>query len=929
MKSSSSTHLVGWAFLLLLTVASLVFGFVQLDGLPDLGVRFGPDLTVRTVPVDRETDRERQEFKRGDRLVALQGQSISDLRELRSVLQSLPIDAGALDAEELDENGELVEGTRTNLDAMRKVSYQIVRPLYRFPIALQGKPEDPTALPPGVEPSDRLVELDGRPLQTKIGPEGVRSIVASRPEALLVFERKNAVFFGSVMVPAPKSPHVLFGIFGAVIVIMAGLWWFRSKELEPLASVAVGLETLCFGWIALFAFEYQWVLSDVGLSAVLIVAFSMVRPIAFFAHNIGDGRGTQAGWTALLMGIVAAGTMLGLFLGGPFGDAEQALHVVALIAGLFVVYEIFVASIPMDAPRSSLGEGSGYIAWILVLALFSALLAWYLAPISFEENRWRWFATVIVGLVWFGDVLYCLRGVPAEGWALISTQADRHREILAYLDITKMLLPECRTFMVVSTRRGTFILEENAQRLQIQPSAEALHDAMSILVQERARIPLSPMVERQTHPMAGIAEAMNMALALPLTPPEGAIEIEDLHVILVAIREDAPDTQEVPEEVGAETIDLAQGLLSAEAWVATLVEAYAIISRAYLDEAQNGTVAAQPVRPGQESRALLAERRRAAELEAELKRLRLEKEASGQSQPASTESARVAVAPKGERVARLERADSAPEVMQADVDEEVVEQAAAPEESVETEAAPAFVSPLEVLDGPPGDFQHLLEPELIDALEYVLASPEPLVLGGSEGSGKRFIARVAQSMDAEFSGSLWFFDAQEMSDTHGLDGWAVDAIFEEVRGESVLVRHANALTGTMLNDIYEAAVASDIRLYLAFNDPNAEQVSVLEPFDEALQQRLEHRELIVPNFAHRPSIFEPVLSVFLTDALAQYGDALEAPVYLSEDAIDVLRGYDFPGHFDEARAMIEQGVAAVLERGEAGGEIWPEDLGFE
>src|SRR5699024_3699585 len=140
-------------------------------------------------------------------------------------------------------------------------------------------------------------------------------------------------------------------------------------------------------------------------TSVVLVAFALVRPIAFFARNIGDGHGTQTGWSALLMGIVAGAAMLALFSGGYFADSEQALHVAAVIAGLFVVYEIFVASIETDAPGSSLGEGSGYIAWILVLSLFSALLAWYLVPISFEEFRWRWFATVIVGLVWFGDVL--------------------------------------------------------------------------------------------------------------------------------------------------------------------------------------------------------------------------------------------------------------------------------------------------------------------------------------------------------------------------------------------------------------------------------------------------------------------------------------------------------------------------------------------
>lgn len=959
MNSSSSTHLVGWGFLLLLTISSLVFGFLQLDGLPDLGVQFGPDLTVRAVPVDRETERERQEFKRGDRLVALQGQSISNLRELRSVLQNLPDHSAALEPEKLDENGEIIEDAQAKSLRMRKVSYQIVRPLYRFPIALQGMPEDPTALPPGVEPSDRLVELDGRSLQTKIGPEGVRSIVASRPEALLVFERKNAVFFGSVMVPTPESPGVVFGIFGAVLVIMAGLWWFRSEELAPLASVAVSLETLCVGWIALLAFEYQWTLSDVGLSAVVMVAFSMVRPIAFFAHNIGDGRGTQTGWTAFLMGIVASAVMLGLFIGGPFSDAEQALHVVALITGLFVVYEIFVASIETDAPRSSLGEGSGYIAWILVLALFSALLAWYLAPISFEENRWRWFATVIVGLVWFGDLLYCFRGLPAEGWALISGQQDRQREVLEYLDIVKLLLPETTSFLVVSTDRETYMIEEDAQRLQVQPSSDALHDAMSILIQERARIPLPPLVERQTHPMGGIADSMDMVLALPLSPPDGAIEVDDLHIILVAIREDdAPDTQLEPEDVSAETIDLLQSLLSAEVWVAILIEAYATICRAYLVEGQRGMVASQPARPGQESRALLAERRRASELEAELKRLR-HRNADGDAAlepppPTPTEppgDSRVAFAPaEGERVARLQRPETASgePVDEQPVDAQPIneyptsssEDSTTIESSSEATSAPSTESEQlsaptpQPVEPPPANYRIMLEPELIDALEYLLTSREPLVLGGSEGSGKQFIARVAREMDGEFSGELRSLDVQDAPGFWDSDGLLedafVDGLFERLDAGSIIIRHADMLSDTMLAEICDAAMAANTRLYLAFDDPNAEQVSVLAKYEDALQDRLEHRELIVPDFAHRPSIFEPVLGAFVEDSLAQYGDLVEGEgrPYLGDDAIDALRGYDFPGQFREARDCVEQGVSSAVERGSSNGEILPEDLGL-
>ncbi|QDG54358.1 hypothetical protein FIV42_27510 [Persicimonas caeni] len=870
MKSNSPTSLIMWAVALLLAIASLVFGYLQLDGLPDLGVQFGPDLTVRSVSVDRQEGAERQEFKRGDRLVALEGQSVEDLRDLRMVLQNLP-DTPVASGEPLgpgDKAQPTVAGAEAGQaeaidDASRTASYQLVRPLHRFHITLQGELKDPTALPQGVEPTDRLIELDGRKLQTKVGPEAVRSIVASRPEALLVFERKNAVFSGSMKVPDPEPPYGVVGTFGLVAIVLIGLWWFRSRELEPGAVVAISLQTVCIGWIALLAFEYQWTLSDYGLTAAVIAGFALVRPFAFFARNIGSGYGTQSGWSSLAVGLFATGSVLGLLFGGYFESAEQALHVAALIAGLFVVYEIFLASIDDTGPASTLGEGTGYLAWILVLALFSALLAWYLAPISFEENRWRWFSAVIVGLVWFGDVLYCFRGPGASGYDAIAHKADRQIVVSDYLAQVRELVPEAEPFIVVATREESVLLETRGDGLRTSPTSEALHDAVSILIQEGVRVPLPDGIHRQAHPMGGIAKTMDMALALRLAPPEGGVRVDGVELVLVGI-EESP-AAELPVHPSNEILDALQDLLSGQIWTAALVEG---LPELRLPEAKS-----PPEAHAEPSSISVAESEEVDALKEEVEELRRQLlEARSASESDSDEPATVEQAP------------------------------------VEPEPAPAAVAVTKAvpLDAPPADFEALLEPELVDALLYLLDSPEPIVLAGARGAGKTFTARCAHALEAHRESTLIAYDAGDARGAdHAValfgqpDDTADTGVVSEMQGGALLIQDASELSDTVILRLCQAAELGDLRLYLEFNSADAEERSVFDERSSEVRELLEHRELIIPHLSHRLSVLQVLLERFCAEqGLDDFTD----------EAFEALMNYDYPGEVAEAQTIVEAAV---------------------
>src|SRR5690606_69707 len=128
-----------------------------------------------------------QQFQRGDRLAAVQRQAVDDLRDVRLVLAkfSAPsessdddLGAGALGAD--NDYGEESAAASDEAEQGVLIDYQIRRPLHRFTLALQQEHLEPASLPAGVEAKDRLVEIDGRALPA-VGPEGLRSIIASRP----------------------------------------------------------------------------------------------------------------------------------------------------------------------------------------------------------------------------------------------------------------------------------------------------------------------------------------------------------------------------------------------------------------------------------------------------------------------------------------------------------------------------------------------------------------------------------------------------------------------------------------------------------------------------------------------------------------------------------------------------------------------------
>jgi hypothetical protein len=820
-----------WLALALVTLMSMGAATMRLQGLPKLPVTVGPDLKVRSVRAQGSAN-EAVVLQRGDRLTSLEGGSVQDLMDVRTSLFMATPPAGNA----------------------REVEYQIVRPLYRFNLMLSGEQVDPTGLPPGVEDGDMLVELDGRPMKPKVGTEGLRSIISSRPEALLVLERRDAVFTGQLELPYEHTAAVPLAVFVIVLVLIGLIWRLRDPSLVDWTPLGVGAETLAFGWCALIAIQYQWIISDPVLTTIAAVALILVRPLGTSARAASADATTQPG-TYLVLGVLGAAVVSGLLYGGMIPDAEAALQLSAILSILFIIFEIAMTSLGEGAGMT-LGERSVYLAGTVLLTLVAAGLALLVEPTEFHEERWRWFTSILLALVWFGDVMLCFRGLPSTAFAEIATSEWRRDTIAMYLEELAEEFPGTTLSLVMYREESSRVFRMEESGLELEQDAEALHEAVAIMLQERTHV---PSMDRDTDPLAGIAESMGIALALAFTPPDEAPRMDGTELAIVGF---VADEEAPPEPLSLEDLDFIQSRMSPLVWAATLFEGMALTI-------MDGVAAApSPAEPdegeGAEEAEDLAER--VGALEEELAEARSEEE--------MLRADRLALAAEAQLLRRWH-------------------------------APPAALPP---------EATQMMEPELVDALTYLLESPEPLVIAGAPGVGKTFTAAVAHELDGSPRGPATVYDASLYADDAQMPNLLgtedAQGVLAACEGGALIVEHAHLLSPPMLTDLIAEAAESRARLYLCFTDPQAEARSVLDAMPDALLDQLEHRELVIPSLARR-GILEGVLYVFFDQAVFTRGRNVRD---ISPAAMRALLGYDYPGNMREAKAIMDALVARA--RGE-------------
>jgi hypothetical protein len=858
-----------WLLLIVVSLSSVGFAIQRLGGMPQLPVTIGPDMRVREVKMSEAPAGSVIALKRGDRLVALDGRSTEDLRDLRQTLRL--IDTGA------EKGGASADGSNATSPSVEPivgpvVNYQLVRPLHRFDLLLQGEPLDPTALPPGVHEGDKLVELDGRPMKPKVGTEGLRSIISSRPEALLVLEREQAVFDGELVLGKETMPWGVVVCFGIAILLMLAVWRFHHATLSRWTALAIAAETVAFAWWSLLVFEYQWAIADYALAYGAIIALVLTRSLGIFARTASAEDGGANKWGALALGVVGAVFVAGTLAAGKLPNAEVALQFAAVLAGLFVIFEIVLTGLN-EGSGTLLGERSVYLAGILLFVILACVVSYSIEPVAFREERWRWFAAIVLAMVWFGDILLCFRGLPATPFAEIASRQARRERLVYFLEEVAQLYPQVRPVLAVSHEESVFVFDPEKDII-FDRAEEPLSDAIAILLQERARVPASLDVPEQTDPMAGIAKTMGIGLAMQMLRPVHGMEIEDAAIVLLGYQRDGMPPVPVQE------LDFAQHRMSVTVWGAAMVEL---------------TMLALNKMP-----TLLAEVRQQARDE---------------------EAARVAAQPAPSE--QLQRASSELEQTREALTELEQESKMLRKDRLELATQVASLTRwLQPAPALPPNFEELLEKELLDSLEQLFDSAAPIVFTGPKAAGKTFTSSAGHWLEGRAPSPCVLYDAALFApEDHGpnLLGHArvlpeeeSDAppsdepvVFEACRQGTLIIQRAEWLPPELFDELIEQAEAYDVRLYICFDVRDLQGGSPLAATSEEAREILEPRELLIPGFEHRHAVKEIIIGHWLQE-ISWF--AQRDVVDLSPAAFKAMLGYDWPGNLDELILTMERAV---------------------
>ncbi len=844
-----------WATIIVVAIVSAGMAWVQLSGLPDLGVLLGPDLSVRHISMERQAGSDDQPFQRGDALRAISADeewhSVDDLQDLRAVLPGLLERAKPPEFEDSDPEAEsqwVAEEGWVVLD------YQIFRPEHRFSLALQGEEIDPTQLPPGIEEEDKLVEVDGRLLPGKVGSEGIRSVAASRPDAVLGIERPNAEFFGQLKINADAVPLGVLVIFVLVVAAIVGIALRRAEGLSERQAYCVALETVGLGWLMLMLIHFQWVLADPLLAAAVALALVMARPLAIASRRFGQGEEAMGAVIALGVGGIVSMAVMGLLVGGVFTSPEEALHAAAIVFGLFVVYELAASGMEESSVLSFEGQ-QAYLTGVVILALLAAVVAVILEPVAFEEERWRWFAVLVPSLLWVGDVMYVLKYGSGSSMGEVARRARREALLEGYLEEMSEAMPKT-TLRLVAGVDGEFrwAIRSDAAGMRVDPVDEAMGDAVEILWREQARIPLPEGVDRQSHPMGGIAKSMGLALALPLASPMARLELSGREIEFALIGERQTSDGDIPAYASSETLDRAQ-----ETWKGNVASAATIEVMSKMGLMSDGR--------SQDVETELVDPAKVEALKAELGAMQEEKQQLHDQ--------------RGQLGTQLKRCQKH-HALRAQVRARTVDEAVGRE--------------------------GLLEAELEEGLRYLLKTSEPIVFAGAVGAGKAFSARWSHDLEG-FEMDQWL--SMDMTVPGAVE--RLDEVLGQGSGEgllegfegSLLVRGSQWLEDGSLLALCHRCEEASVRLYLAFDASDAEERSVLESRPDSFDELLGHREVVIPSLRHRPSILRGMLEFWLEEWAYRYDKPIKG---FSRSAIEALEAYAYPGEVREAVEVVRWAV---------------------
>lgn len=222
---------------------------------------------------------------------------------------------------------------------------------------------------------------------------------------------------------------------------------------------------------------------------------------------------------------------------------------------------------------------------------------------------------------------------------------------------------------------------------------------------------------------------------------------------------------------------------------------------------------------------------------------------------------------------------------------------------------------------------------VFEHIDMIAPTNMTVVLQGESGAGKEVIARMIHLKSHRKEGPFTAIDCGAMPETlveselFGYEkgaftgaGEKKEGLFELAAGGTVFLDEitniADSVQAKLLRAIQERSarrlggkkdIDIDVRIIVATNSDFSELVR-LGRFRSDLYFRLNEFAIKVPPLRERTEDIRPLAELFIEEANAELGKNVKG---LSEEAMEVLKGYDWPGNIREMRNLVRRAVLAA------------------
>ena len=216
--------------------------------------------------------------------------------------------------------------------------------------------------------------------------------------------------------------------------------------------------------------------------------------------------------------------------------------------------------------------------------------------------------------------------------------------------------------------------------------------------------------------------------------------------------------------------------------------------------------------------------------------------------------------------------------------------------------------------------------KLLRILDKVAISSHPVLILGESGTGKELVARQIHERGVGVEGPFAVVDCRSMTPemlakdlfghtpAEGDGAWERDGLLCAAAGGTVFLDEVGALTPELQAMLLRSLEEEEVRSFgtaehrpvtariLAGSSRSLQGMVDLGQFRKDLYYRLNVVKLQVPALRERPADVPELAEQVLRRMESRYGRRLE----LSEEAIETLRTYAWPGNLRELEAAVER-----------------------